>query len=440
MKQIILSGIVFISCFFSIESKSQQTKDSVLQQATLSACIQYAIKHQPVLQQSLLDETITEKIIQSKLADWYPQLNFNYNLQHNFELPVSYFSGNYIRNGTFNTSYIGLSATQNIFNRDVLLASRTADEIRKQTKQSTTFNSIDIASSVSKAFFDVLLTQKQVAVLDESIIRLQRSLKDAYSQYQGGVVDKTDYKRATISLNNAKAQRKQTADLIDAKYAYLKQLMGYPDSTSLVLQYDSTQMEKEAFVDTLRTINYDDRIEFQQIQTQKKLQLANLKYYKWSYLPTVSAFGNYNLGFLDNDFAKTYNQSFANSNIGIQLSLPIFQGNKRVNQIKQAELQVKRLDWDEVLLRSKINTQYAQAIAVYKSNLANYQSLKENVQLADEVYKTIRLQYTSGIKTYLDVIIAEADLNTAQINYYNSLFQLLQSKVDVQKALGKIQY
>jgi outer membrane protein len=254
------------------------------------------------------------------------------------------------------------------------------------------------------------------------------------------VVDKTDYKRATISLNNAKAQRKQTADLIDAKYAYLKQLMGYPDSTSLVLQYDSTQMEKEAFVDTLRTINYDDRIEFQQIQTQKKLQLANLKYYKWSYLPTVSAFGNYNLGFLDNDFAKTYNQSFANSNIGIQLSLPIFQGNKRVNQIKQAELQVKRLDWDEVLLRSKINTQYAQAIAVYKSNLANYQSLKENVQLADEVYKTIRLQYTSGIKTYLDVIIAEADLNTAQINYYNSLFQLLQSKVDVQKALGKIQY
>ncbi|MFX5464674.1 TolC family protein, partial [Acinetobacter baumannii] len=86
------------------------------------------------------------------LADWYPQLNFNYNLQHNFELPVSYFSGNYIRNGTFNTSYIGLSATQNIFNRDVLLASRTADEIRKQTKQSTTFNSIDIASSVSKAF------------------------------------------------------------------------------------------------------------------------------------------------------------------------------------------------------------------------------------------------------------------------------------------------
>ncbi|MBS1591141.1 MAG: TolC family protein, partial [Bacteroidetes bacterium] len=227
-------------------------------------------------------------------------------------------------------------------------------------------------------------------------------------------------------------------DLINAKYVYLKQIMGYSDSAALILQYDSAQMEKESFVDTLQIIDYGNRIEFQQIQTQKKLQQANLKYYKWSYLPTVAAFGNYNLGFLENDFIKTYSQSFANSNIGIQLSLPIFQGNKRVNQIKQAELQVKRLDWDEVLLRSKINTQYAQALAIYKGNLANYQSLKENILLADEVYKTIRLQYTSGIKTYLDVIIAEADLNTAQINFYNALYQLLESKVDVEKALGKI--
>ncbi|MBS1626885.1 MAG: TolC family protein [Bacteroidetes bacterium] len=440
MKQIILKVNVIISCFFCTQVKSQQSKDSVLQQATLSACIQYAIKHQPVIQQSLLDEVITEKTIQTKLADWYPQLNFNYNLQHNFQLPTAYFNGNYIPTGTFNTSNVGLGLTQNIFNKDILLASKTANIVRSQSKQNTTSNLIDVAATVSKAFYDVLLTQKQVAVLDESIIRLQRSLKDAFSQYQAGIVDKTDYKRATISLNNAKAQRKQTNSLINAKYEYLKQLMGYPDSATLVLQYDSSIMEKEALIDTLQMINYNNRIEFQQIQTQKKLQQANLKYYKWSYLPTISAFGNYNIGFLDNNFLKTYSQSFPNSNIGIQLSLPIFQGNKRVNQIKLAELQVKRLDWDEVLLRNKINTQYAQALAIYKGNLANYQSLKENVLLADEVYKTIRLQYTSGIKTYLDVIIAEADLNTAQINFYNSLYQLLESKVDVEKSLGIINY
>ncbi len=419
---------------------AQTGKDPSLQQATLEACVQYALTHQPVLQQSLLDEAITEKQIQGKLADWYPQVNLNYNLQHNFELPASYFSGAYVRNGTFNSSNIGLNVTQNIFNRDVLFASRTAEDIRKQSKQNTSFNKIDIAVSVSKAFYDVLLTRQQVSVLNEAVVRLERSLKDAVSQYQSGVADKTDYKRATIALNNAKAQRKQTLDLIAAKLSYLKQLMGVSDSTAVQLQYDTSHMETDAMADTSAGMQYDNRIEYKILQTQQRLQQATEKYYRSAYVPTISAFGNYNMNYLNNEFAKTYSNGFANSNIGVQLAFPIFQGNKRVLQIKQSELQTRRIDWDMISLKNKLNTQYAQALAVYKGNLVNYQALKENVVLADDVYKTLDIQYRSGIKTYLDVIIAESDLRTAQLNFYNALFQLLQSKLDVQKALGTIQY
>ena len=78
-----------------------------------------------------------------------------------------------------------------------------------------------MVAGVSKAFYDILLTQKQLSVLDEDIVRLNRSLEDAYNQYKGGIVDKTDYERATISLNNAKAQRKQQQDLLTSKYFYL---------------------------------------------------------------------------------------------------------------------------------------------------------------------------------------------------------------------------
>ncbi|NIM34799.1 MAG: TolC family protein, partial [Hydrotalea flava] len=104
-----------------------------------------------------------------------------------------------------------------------------------------------------------------------------------------------------------------------------------------------------------------------------------------------------------------------NSNIGLQLSVPIFQGNKRVNQIKEAQLQIDRLNWDVVALKSRVNTEYATALANYKGNLANYVALKDNLSLANDVYETIQLQYNSGIKTYLDVIVAESDLRTAQL-------------------------
>ena len=57
-----------------------------------------------------------------------------------------------------------------------------------------------------------------------------------------------------------------------------------------------------------------------------------------------------------------------------------------------------------------------------------------------DVFNTIELQYRSGIKAYLDLITAETDLKTANLVYSNALFQVLSSKLDVQKALGTIKF
>ncbi len=377
--------------------------------------------------------------IRTKLGDWFPQISLDAYYQHNIKLPTNFFNGAYTATGTSNISSVGVSGTQNIFNPDVLLAARTSGDIKKAYSQITDSTRIGIISDVSKAFYSVLLSQKQISVLDEDIVRLERSLQDAYNQYQGGIVDKTDYKRATISLNNAKAQRKQQQDILTAKYFYLRQLMGYPDSTQLQLRYDSTQLAREIQFDTLQEINYNNRIEYQLLQTERNLQQYNLKYYKWGYLPSAYIYGVYNFGYLNSDFGKLYERAFPNSNVGVQLNFPIFQGTKRTYQVRAARWQVERMDWDIVSLQSIIRTEYEQALALYKGNLANYSALKENVQLAIEVYNVIRLQYQQGIKTYLDVIVAESDLRTSQINLYTATYELLVSKIDLQKALGTLQ-
>jgi len=433
------SGFVFLS-FFAHAQTSPKVSDTVLTDATLQNCVQYALKHYPLVQQALLDEQITDRQIRGKLADWYPQLNFNYNYQYTFQLQTLSFGGNYTKTGVKNISGLGLGLTQNIFNRDVLLASRSANDVRTQSKQTTTSDKIDIAVNVSKAFYDVLLTQKHIEVLNDDIVRLERNVKDTYNQYEGGLVDKTDYKRATISLNNSRAEKKSSEESLKAKYAVLKQLMGYMGKEDLQLDYDSTQMEASVLIDTTAAVNYESRIEYQYLLTQKKLQQVNLQYNKWSYLPTVSAFGNYNMNYLNNSFSDLYQKGFPYSYAGLQLSFPIFQGTKRVQNIRIAALQVERVDWDLVELRNNISSQYAQALAAYKGYLNDYYILKDNLELARDVFNTIELQYKSGIKAYLELITAETDLRTAQSNYNNALYQVLSSKLDVQKALGTIQY
>jgi outer membrane protein len=437
---IMKSYLSIFFCFALLCRAQSQTTDSVLVAASLQSCVQYALTHQPLVQQSLLDEEIAERQIRTRLADWYPQLNFNYNVQHNFQVQTSIIGGNPVKLGVNNTSYGQFGLTQAIFNRDVLLARRTADDVRKQVKQQTASNKIDITVDVSKAFYDVLLTQQQINLDNETLTRLERSLKDAYNQYQGGIVDKIDYKRATIALNNAKAQKKQNEESLKAKYAFLKYQMGYPTASSIDLVYDSTQLERDAFTDTTQSVMYENRIEYQQLQTQKRLQASNLSYYKWGYLPSVSGFANYNLNFLNNDFAKLYSQNYPNSFAGISLAFPIFQGTKRIQQIRQASLQLKRVDYDIASLQNNISAAYTQALSNYKGSFVYYTILKDNLSIAKEVYATVQLQYKAGIKTYLDVIFAETDLRSAQVNYTNALYQVISSKLDVQKELGAIQY
>ena len=444
LKRFVIYGLMIFCIAPAV--KAQSTSDSLLQQATLQTCVQYALNNQPQVKQALIDEDIVNNEVKTRLADWFPQISFNGNFQHYFQLPSTALAADstgkrqIIQTGVHNTSTLGLSLTQNIFNRDVLLASRTASEVRLQARQQTASTKIDLTVAVSKAFYGILATQQQIALLQDDIARLTRSLQDAYNQYKAGIVDKIDYKRATIALNNSKAQKKDYEEQLTAKYAELKYLMGYPQNGPITLQYDSLQMEQDAVLDTLQQLKFEDRIEYKLLQTQQNLAQSNLKYNKWSFLPTVSAFGNYNIAYLNQDLMKLYTGAFPNSYVGLTLGVPIFQGLKRTYQIRTAELQLKRIDYDFVSLKDNINTQYSQALANYKANYYNYSTLKENVATATEVYNTIQLQYKAGIKTYLDVILAENDLRSAQVNYTNALYDVLISKLDVQQALGNIAY
>jgi multidrug efflux system outer membrane protein len=62
--------------------------------------------------------------------------------------------------------------------------------------------------------------------------------------------------------------------------------------------------------------------------------------------------------------------------------------------------------------------------------------MKDNENLARKVYFIVDLQYKQGVVAYLNVITAESNLITAEIGYTNALFQLLSSKIDLERAMG----
>ena len=343
-----------------------------------------------------------------------------------------------IPNGVLYNSNIQFSATQNIFNNDVYIAGRTAGNYRLQASQTTRSAMIELVVEINKAFYDVLLSREQLNIIKEEIDRLTKSLKDAYALYQNGTSDMIDYKRATISLNNALSQKKNAEESIKAKISYLKQVMGYPNEKPLNLSSNIISMEKDAIIDTLQNINVYNRIEYQLLQTNLKLQKSRIDYYRMSFLPSLSAFANYNIIYQNDVYSQLFKSSYPNSTIGLSLSFPIFEGTKRIQNIKKSNMQYERLTLDTLNTRNEMNTQYVSAMASYKSDLAAYRITQQNIEIAQDVYNTVKLQYNQGIKTYLEVIVSETDLMSARINNLNALFMLMFSNIDVKRALGEI--
>jgi outer membrane protein len=174
MKRIIL----FFPVIFLLASASAQTKDSS-NTKSLEDCIKYALDNQTNIRQALIDEQITDREIKSQLSEWYPQINFSGNYQYNFQKPVSIFNGAPAPIGTNNQSGAFFGLNQNIFSRDVIVAQQSAKDVRLSAKQNTINNRIAVVANVSKAFYDLLLSKQQIALLDTDIVLLTRSLKDA---------------------------------------------------------------------------------------------------------------------------------------------------------------------------------------------------------------------------------------------------------------------
>jgi outer membrane protein TolC len=214
--------------------------------------------------------------------------------------------------------------------------------------------------------------------------------------------------------------------------------MGMSAENNFTVSYDTSAYEKEILTDTTKIIDYTRRVEYRQVESALKLQSYNIGYYRWSFLPSVSAFYNYNSQFYNDRFPDLYTSSYPSSAAGLNFSLPLFEGMNRVQNLGKAKLQYERLQIGMEGLKNEMSTEYISALSQYSGDLNELKTAKMNIALARDIFNTVRLQYEKGIKAYLEVIVSETDLRTAELNYLNSLFRVLSSKVDLEKAAGDI--
>src|SRR6202000_532108 len=99
------------------------------------------------------------------------------------------------------------------------------------------------------------------------------------------------------------------------------------------------QMKNATQFDTTQQLQYERRIELQELKTTQTIQGQLINYYRKACLPTEGAFFDWDYDFQNKNFGQLFSHAYPYSFEGLSVSVPIFTGFARTQNVKKARLQ-----------------------------------------------------------------------------------------------------
>jgi outer membrane protein TolC len=428
----------------SVNAQTQTRHEFTIQQA-----VDYARKNNAQVKNALLAIQSQKQTNREITAGALPNITGSVGMTKYIDIPTSLIpgeifgqpAGTYIpvQFGTKYNSSASIQVQQTLFDGQVFIGLKArATSIEFQTKNMEVTEEM-VKANIHKIYYQLVVSKTQIELLDANITRLQKLEHDATELFKNGFAEKLDIDKVSVQLANLQTEKTKALNSISNGYISLKTLMGMPIRDTLLLtdKIDESQIKEDFSNDT--AYQYTDRKEFQSLSLMKKLNEFNIKRYQLSYIPTVNLNGNYSKNAQRNTFDFFGKGDwFTTSYIGLNISIPIFDGFARSARISRARIDLQTTQNQIDNLKLTIDSDVEQAKVNFKSALATIDFQKKNMQLAENVYNQTKKKFEAGTGSNTEITSAQTDLVTAQTNYISALYSAIIAKVDYLKATGKL--
>ena len=340
--------------------------------------------------------------------------------------------------GTKWNASAGISLQQLLFDGQVFIglqARKASIDFQEAAARVTEEN---IKTNLYKVYYQLVVSKTQIELLDANIKRLEKLDYDVKALYKNGFAERIDIDKIAVQLNNLSTEKIKALNSIAMGYIGLKTLMGMPVSDTLVLTdtLDYAQIKEDI---TKGAYNYQDRRDFQYLNSAKQLNEFNVKRYELSKLPTVALGANYSKLAQRNQF-NFFGKGdwFTSSSIGVNIAVPIFSGFAKDARIKKAKIELEQTNNQLENLKLNIDQSVEQAKLKYKTAIATLDFQKNNMALAEKVYQQTKKKYEAGTGSNTEINASDVDLKAAQTNYISALYDAIIARVDYLTAIGKL--
>ena len=337
----------------------------------------------------------------------------------------------------------GVGVQQLLFQPDVFVALKARAASIQYANNNIAIAEDKVKESVQKAYYSVLIAEKQKTILEETLQRLVNLTNEMTQMYNNGFAEKLDIEKLTVTQNNTITSANQLTNAISINKALLKNTLGVPMQDTLVLvdQLETDEMNALLIMGE-DNFNYELRSEIGLLNTAQKLQDLDIERQKLSIYPTVAAFytlqrqGQRNPAFAPPGQTPWF--FFNTGLIGLSVNQPIFDGFQRKYKIAQSKLKADKVVNNITQVKRAIDMEQDIARNSLSNAILNLKSQEGNVTLAKDVFETTKKKYAAGLGSSLELIQADTELQRAQGNYFQSLYDCYIANVSYKKSLGKL--
>ncbi|MBC7494291.1 MAG: TolC family protein [Flavobacterium sp.] len=380
-----------------------------------------------------------------------PQINGNLGYQNNFVIqksliPAEIFGGPAgtfaeVAFGTTHNASASVGLTQLLFDGSYIVAlqaSKTYIQFYQNYKKKT---DADVKETIINSYGSVLLANESELILQKNKTILERTLFETEQTFKNGLIEEENVEQLKITLLNVKSNINYVTRLKEISIKMLKINLGIDinDALQVTDKLDDLTKNNVDLALTANNFEVNNNINYAIAQNFVDQRRLELKLQKSKALPTLAA----GLNFGYNSFGQSFNffntnqRWFNYSNLGLNLSIPIFSSFARSARTQQAKIAFDKATTDLNDAEQKLKLQYQNAKSDYELSIENYQSSKENLRLAERIDVKQQIKFKEGLSSSFNLAEGQRQLYTSQQNYLQAMIAVLNKKAVLEKIITK---
>ena len=428
---------------------------------TLEEAIDLALSDNPTVKVANLEIERYDYVRKQTLSSLYPQVDAS--LQYSLALRRQEMTEGFSFGGknTFNTA---ASLSMPLFVPAVYEQLKLNSTQMESAVESARATRIDMIASVRSAYYNVLLAQQSLAVLQEAVLTTERVVANTKSLYDNGLASEYDYLTAQVQLSNLRPQVLQTENAIGITKLQLKMYLSLPAEVDVEVVGTLDGFRDKVLLSEDYSRDISDNTTLRNLDIQAQMLRHQERLLKASRMPMVAAFGQISYigqervdlsglmggmaggaGRQQSDIVAQTRAAAASQSkfwwqcpisVGAQISIPLFAGFKTVNQLREVNNQMSQLNIQREYAEQGIRLQVEQAINTLITARETMLSNERTVEQAQKAYDISYTRYNAGAGTILELNSSQLSLTQAQLSYSQSIYDYLSAYANYQKTLG----